>query len=91
MPGLPPTRLPPWTRYAGIGIEYAGAVACFTLVGWWVDARWDTSPWGVLFGVGLGLIGATYNLVRSAMAAFREVKPKKGEDAEGEHDRHRDD
>ena len=60
-------------RHAGIGVNYAAAVAGFGLIGWWVDSRWDTRPWGVLIGVALGLIGATYNLVRESMAAFKNI------------------
>ena len=66
----------PW-QYAGIGIEYTAAGAGFGLVGWWIDSSWDTSPWGVLIAVALGLIGATYNLVRQSLAAFKTMDPKK--------------
>lgn len=69
-------NLPLWSN-AGIGIEYAGAVAGFGLVGWWIDSAWDTSPWGVLVAVALGLIGATYNLVRQSLAAFKTTESEK--------------
>ena len=69
-------KQPPW-QYAGIGIEYTAAVAGFGLVGWWIDSSWDTSPWGVLIAVALGLIGATYNLVRQSLAAFKTTDTKK--------------
>lgn len=82
-----PKRVPPGTRLATIGIEYAAAVAGFGLLGWWVDTRWDTKPFGVLIGAALGLIGATYNLVRESMAAFKV--PPRSSDAEGEKDRER--
>jgi len=72
-------NLPLWS-YAGIGIEYAAAVAGFALVGWWIDSRWDTSPWGVLIAAALGLIGATYNLVRQSLAAFKTMDTKKKPD-----------
>ncbi len=79
----PDDRMTSWTRHATIGIEYVAAVAGFGLAGWWVDSRWDTSPWGVLIGTALGLIGGTYNLVRTTLAAFR-VPPK---DLNSEHER----
>jgi F0F1-type ATP synthase assembly protein I len=60
-------------RLAGLGLELAGAVAGFTLIGWWVDRRFETSPWGVIIGVVLGLVGGMYNLIRSSLAASREV------------------
>ena len=52
-----------WIRYSGIGIEVAGATAGFALVGYWIDGRFGTSPWGLLVGVVLGLVGGLYNLV----------------------------
>ena len=65
-------RYPGWVRYSGIGLELAGAVAGFTLVGYWVDRHYGTNPWGTLGGVALGLIGGLYNLVKESLAAMRE-------------------
>ena len=55
-------------------MEYVAAVAGFGLVGYWIDAKWDSGPWGVLIGAALGLTGATYNLVRQSIRAFDEQK-----------------
>ena len=63
-------------RGYGLGFEFAAAVAGFGLVGFWIDTSWDCSPVGVLVGVGLGLIGATYNLIRASQAAFRPPSTK---------------
>lgn len=68
---------PPSWQHAGIGIEYTGVVVGFGLIGWWIDSCWDMSPWGVLIAVALGLIGATYNLVRQSLAAFKTTDTKK--------------
>ena len=59
----------PWLRYAGLGLELAGAVAILTLLGWWIDGRFGTAPWGVLLGALLGMTGGMVNLVREAMSA----------------------
>lgn len=80
MAKLPPNRQSPWIRHAGIGIRYVSAVAGFGLVGWWIDSKWDSGPWGVLIGVALGLVGATYNLVRETMAAFAPPRSDSNED-----------
>ncbi len=74
MANLPPNKPPPWTRLSGIGVEYAGAVVGFSLVGVWVDSHWQTKPWGVLIGVALGLVGATYNLIRTSLAEFEPLR-----------------
>jgi F0F1-type ATP synthase assembly protein I len=64
---------PTWTRFAGIGIEFAGAVAGFTVIGWFIDRHYNSSPWGVLVGVSLGLGGGMYNLIRESLAASRDA------------------
>lgn len=63
---------PSWVRFSGIGIEFAAAVVGFTLFGYWIDKRYDSSPWGVLIGVMLGLVGGTYNLVRASISAMKQ-------------------
>ncbi|MBI1827544.1 MAG: AtpZ/AtpI family protein [Planctomycetes bacterium] len=68
---------PTWVRFSGIGVEFAAAVIGFSLVGLWLDHHFGWSPWGVLVGAALGLIGGTYNLIRESLAAF---KPPDDED-----------
>lgn len=74
MDGQPPDPASRWTQYAGIGFNFSAAVAGFSLVGYWIDHHYKTSPWGVLIGLGLGLTGGTYNLIRASMAAFRQCE-----------------
>lgn len=61
---------PTWLRYSGVGMEFAASLVVFCLVGYWVDLRYGTSPWGLVIGLGLGLTGATYNLFRATQGAF---------------------
>ena len=67
-------RFPGWVRYSGAGLELAGATAGLALVGYWVDSKYGTSPWGILIGVAIGIVGGLYNLVRESLAAIREAK-----------------
>jgi F0F1-type ATP synthase assembly protein I len=64
---------PIWLKLSGVGFELAGAVAGFTLIGYWVDHHFGTRHWGLIIGLVLGLIGGTYNLVREAMKASKEA------------------
>ncbi len=64
---------PTWLRFSGIGVEFAGVVIGFTLIGLWIDRHYDKSPWGVLIGSSLGLIGGMYNLIRESLAASRDA------------------
>ena len=67
-------RFPSWVRYSGVGLELAGATAGLALVGYWIDRRFGTQPWGMLAGVVMGLVGGLYNLVRESLEAAREAK-----------------
>lgn len=64
-------------RYAGLGLELAGAVAGLTLLGYWLDGRWGTAPWLMLAGLAIGLVGGTYNLLRETLAATRSSAREK--------------
>ena len=50
------------------------ASAQFASLGYWIDRRYETSPWGVLIGVVLGLVGGLYNLVKQSLQAVREAR-----------------
>jgi len=62
-----------WMKYSGVGFGFVGAVAGFGYVGHLIDNHFNSSPWGVLIGVALGMIGATYNLIRDSQSAEREA------------------
>jgi F0F1-type ATP synthase assembly protein I len=66
-------RFPGWVRYSGVGLELAGAIAGLALVGYWIDRRFGTTPWGILGGVVVGLVGGLYNMVRESLQAVREA------------------
>ena len=57
---------------SGIGLELVAAVVGLTLIGYWWDRHFHSSPWGLLIGVALGLVGGTYNLIRQSLSAFKE-------------------
>jgi F0F1-type ATP synthase assembly protein I len=67
-------RFPGWLRYSGVGLELAGAIGGLALVGYWIDGHYGTSPWGILGGVVIGMVGGLYNLVRESLDAVREAR-----------------
>jgi len=67
-------RFPGWVRYSGVGLELAGATAGLALVGYWIDGKFGTTPWGILGGVIIGIVGGLYNMIRESLAAVREAK-----------------
>jgi F0F1-type ATP synthase assembly protein I len=68
------SRFPGWVRHSGVGLELAGAIAGFALVGYWIDRWYETEPWGLVIGVILGLVGGLYNLVKQSLQAVREAR-----------------
>ena len=77
-------RFPGWVRHSGVGLELAGATAGLALVGYWIDRRFGTQPWGILGGVVIGLVGGLYNLVRESLQAVREAKTEDDQLASGD-------
>jgi ATP synthase protein I len=68
------SRFPGWVRHSGVGLELAGAIAGFALVGYWIDRWYGTDPWALIVGVILGLVGGLYNLVKQSLQAVREAR-----------------
>lgn len=59
-------------RYAGLGMEFAGAIIGATIVGLIIDSQAGTAPWGVLVGLLLGTIGGLYLFITHALRALRD-------------------
>ena len=82
----PDKGYPGWVRHAGVGIELAGATAGLALVGYWIDGRFGSAPWGIIGGVVIGLVGGLYNLVRESLQAVKEAKVEDDESAREQND-----
>jgi len=75
-------RQNPKLKLAGLGVELAGVIIGFTLVGLWIDRRFGTGSWGLVICVVLGCTGGLYNLIRSSLKAIEtsEIASRKAED-----------
>lgn len=78
---------------ATIGVEVGLTVAVLSVLGWWLDAKWDTTPWLTLTGATIGIIGVTYKMLRLSAAMDKKRPPgssppqwKKFDDDENEKD-----
>lgn len=63
---MPENNEPNLGRYLGMGLEVAVGVGLGSLVGWWLDKRYQWS-WGMVIGAMIGLAGGMYLLIREAI------------------------
>jgi len=63
-------------RYASIGLELGVSVVLGMLLGYWVDGKLETSPWGLLVGLGLGITAAARSIARTLAALAKEEEDK---------------
>ena len=54
----------------GAGLEFGSVVAILSLLGWWIDSKWDTSPVFLLILLFLGTVGGMYKLWRVGKQFF---------------------
>jgi F0F1-type ATP synthase assembly protein I len=60
-----------------MGTELAGGLLVFCLLGYWIDYKFGTRPWGLVIGAILGIVGGLYNLIRVALLQSLGVKPSR--------------
>jgi F0F1-type ATP synthase assembly protein I len=61
----------------GVGLQFAGSIVMFLLVGRWLDGRLDTSPWFLLIGVFAGAGAGFYSIYRQLVIVPREREERK--------------
>lgn len=62
-------------RMMGVGLQFAGSIVLFLLLGQWLDARLGTEPWLLIAGVMLGATAGFYSLYRQLMSETRPRDP----------------
>lgn len=67
---MPQPPFNPW-KFAGVGIELVGVVGVMMFAGWSFDQWRGTTPWGMVVGAVVGIVGGLYNLVKDAMKSNR--------------------
>jgi F0F1-type ATP synthase assembly protein I len=53
--------------YMGMGLQIAAAMTVFGGLGWWLDTRFNTTPWLLVVGVILGATGGMISAIRTAL------------------------
>jgi F0F1-type ATP synthase assembly protein I len=59
-------ELTSWHRLAGVGIEFIVAFGVFGWLGWWLDKKYNTGPWLLIAGCGIGFASGLYSLIKAA-------------------------
>ena len=59
-------------QIAGIGFEFIAAVLIVGGIGWFVDSRAGTGPWGLIAGIGAGFALGLWMMVKAAGKMFRD-------------------
>lgn len=52
--------------YGAMGFEFVGLVVGGSLVGYWIDEKFNTAPWGVVSLILLGMLAALWHVYRVA-------------------------
>ncbi|HKB17366.1 MAG TPA: AtpZ/AtpI family protein [Planctomycetota bacterium] len=65
-------------RLAGLGIEFAAAIALFGLGGYLLDGRLGTRPWLLVVGIFLGAAAGFVRLVRTVFPSAKDPPPRSG-------------
>lgn len=55
---------------AAAGLEIGLVIAGLTVLGWWLDGKFDCRPWLMITGLFIGLVGGTYNAWKAGRAMF---------------------
>lgn len=67
-------------EFAGVGLQFAGAIVLFLFIGRWLDARLGTEPWLLLLGVLFGASAGFYSMYRQLVIVPRERKSREAEE-----------
>jgi len=59
-------------KWSGLGIEFCGVVALFSYFGYKLDEKFQTSPWFLLAGFFVGLIGMMYLIIKDLRNLWRD-------------------
>jgi len=63
-----------WSATAGIGLDFVASVMVCTAIGWWLDRQFETSPWLVISGTGIGFAVGLWLMVKAANRSFKDKK-----------------
>lgn len=67
---------------SGIGLEILASILGMGLIGWWLDGKTGSSPWLMVTGLILGIVGGLYNAIKQVLnidkGGWPSTKERKG-------------
>ncbi|MBI1850471.1 MAG: AtpZ/AtpI family protein [Planctomycetes bacterium] len=67
-------RVQGYLRFTTVGIQFVVVFGAFLGLGYWLDAKWKTSPYLILAGTLIGGTAAFYTLYREVFGKTRGRK-----------------
>ena len=61
-------------EFAGVGLQFAGAILLFLFAGRWLDEKLGTEPWLLLSGVMIGAAAGFYSMYRQLVLQPRRKR-----------------
>ena len=77
-------RRRPEMGLAGTGFDLAASVGVGALIGWWIDRRFETEPWGLVICALIGIVGGLYNFAKTGHRAARRAERERETDGREE-------
>lgn len=65
-----------------LGIEMGISIAGGFLLGYWVDGRWNTEPWGIIAGFIIGVGGAGRSVWKALKRLEKQDKASKSDSSQ---------
>jgi len=61
-----------WFRYAGVGVQYGLTILFVSLLGIWLDNRFETAPFLLLVCLLVGFAVATWSLIHQVLGSDKQ-------------------
>ncbi len=82
MSARPPRLLVRYARGAAIAFEFTGTIGAGAFLGWWIDRRFETTPWGMIGCTVAAAIGGFVRLLQ-LLRQFERLDPPGDQPAGG--------
>ena len=61
-------------RYGAVAFEFSGGIAAGAFIGWWIDTRFGTQPYGLIATTLLAVVGGFVRLIQVLRRFERDVR-----------------